>query len=189
MRVLLVCTGNICRSPVAETFLREHWATEWDLHISSAGTHAHVDSAIYTPIRKLLVERGLPDGPFAARQITPSLIEAADLVLVMTREHRSAIVILHPRAVRATFTLREFARVAPLAAPFLTGDTVAKRLSSLVPIAARMRGSARATAEADAIKDPYGRGDPACLAAVDQIEESVDDMVRVLATGSPARKS
>lgn len=190
MRVLLVCTGNICRSPVAEILLREHWGGEWELHLASAGTQAYVGSAIYSPIRKLLVERGLPDdGPFfAARQLTAELVQGADLVLGMTREHRAAVVVLHPPAVRRTFTLREFTRLAPLASPFLTGDSVAERLSSIVPIAARMRGSARASAVEDAIKDPYKRGGDACLAAIDQIEQSVDDVARILAVTSPARK-
>lgn len=180
MRVLLVCTGNICRSPVAEVLLRKHWAQERDVHISSAGTQAHVGAPIYAPIRKLLVDGGLPDGPFAARQVTPGIVEVADLVLVMTREHRSSVVVLHPPAVRRTFTLREFARVAPLAAPFLEGDTLAQRLSSLGSVAARLRGLAPANAIQDAITDPYGRGQPACLTAVDQIEQTVDDVVQVL---------
>jgi len=188
MRVLLVGSGNICRTPVAELLLREHWAAEWELHISSAGTEAHVDSAIYTPMRKLLVQHGLPDGPFSARQLTPAMVQGADLVLGMTREHRSTVVVLHPRAVRTTFTLREFARVA-LAAPSLTGDTAAQRLSSLLPIAARMRGSARVGADDDAIKDPYGRGESACMMALDQIEETSDDIVGALAESARGRKS
>lgn len=185
MQVLLVCTGNICRSPVAEVLLRGHWAGEWDVHLSSAGTQAHVGAPIYSPIRRLLIERGVSEGSFAARQVTASLVEAADLVLVMTREHRSAVVVLHPPAVRRTFTLREFARIAPLAERLLDGKTLAQRLSALVPLAARMRGSARATAEADAILDPYGRGNPACMMAVDQIEAAVDELIRVLGKSSP----
>lgn len=182
--VLVVCTGNICRSPVAEALLREHWAGQGDVHISSAGTAAHVGSPIYSPIRKLLIDRGLADEAFVARQVTPALIEAADLVLVMTREHRSAVVVLHPPAVRHTFTLREFARVAPLGKRLLHGDTLAQRLSCLVSVAGRMRGGARVSATEDAIADPYGRGEPACLTAVDEIEQAVDDMVRVLGWSS-----
>lgn len=189
MRVLVVCTGNICRSPVAEILLREHWAGEWDVHISSAGTQAHVGSPIYSPIRKLLVDRGLADEDFVARQVTPTLIEVADLVLVMSREHRSAVVVLHPPAVRRTFTLREFARIAPLVERLLNGETLAQRLSSLVPLAARLRGSAQASAAADAISDPYGRGDPACLTAVDQIEACVDEVIRVLQKSSQIGRS
>ena len=189
MRVLLVCTGNICRSPVAEILLREHWGREWGVHLSSAGTQAHVGDPIYSPIRKLLIDRALPDGPFAGRQLTQSLVEAADLVLVMTREHRSAVVVLHPPAVRRTFTLREFARIAAVTERLLDGETLAQRLSSLVPLAARMRGAARSSADADAISDPYGRGEPACQRAVDQIEASVDEVIRVLEKSSRIGRS
>lgn len=186
MRVLLVCTGNICRSPVAERFLGEHWSGEWDVHVSSAGTRAHVGAPIYSPVRKLLVERGLAEVPFLARQLTPALVQAADLVLVMTREHRSAVVVLHPAAVRRTFTLREFARVAPMGEATMRGNSLGERLASLVSAASRLRGLARVSAAEDAIVDPYGRGDSACLAAVDQIEHMVDDVVSVLGTSSHA---
>lgn len=47
--------------------------------------------------------------------------------------------------------------------------------SAIGTYAARMRGSARGSAEQDAMSDPYGRGDSACMAALDQIEQSVDE--------------
>ncbi len=181
MRVLLVCTGNICRSPAAEVLLREHWGGEWEVSISSAGTQAMVGSPVYSPIRRALQDRDLPDDRvFAARQLTAEMVANADLVLVMTREHRAAVVSLYPAAVRRTFTLREFARVAALAAPGLAPGTVAQRLTALIPVAARLRGKSPASAADDAIEDPYGKGLPVCTAVVDRIEAAVDDIVAIV---------
>jgi protein-tyrosine-phosphatase len=70
-----------------------------------------------------------------------------------------------------------------------SAGTQAHEDSAIGTYAARMRGSARGSAEQDAMSDPYGRGDSACMAALDQIEQSVDEVVRVLASDSPARKS
>ncbi len=183
MRVLLVCTGNICRSPAAEALLREHWGEEWDVSISSAGTRAMVGSPIYSPIRKTLRDRALPDdGLFAARQLNSDLIAIADLILVMTRGHRAAVVSLYPAAVRRTFTLREFARVGALSQGGLEGSTIAQRLAELIPLAARMRGRAPASERDDAIDDPYGKGEAMSIAVVDRIEATVDDIARTVGT-------
>lgn len=182
MRVLLVCTGNVCRSPVAEVLLREHWAGARDVSVSSAGTRALVGEPIYPPIRKVMAARNLPDLPFAATQVTPDLIAAADLVLVMTREHRAAVVALHPASVRRTFTLREFARIAPLGEPALGAGSIGRRLAALVPVTARLRGRARASAAEDGIEDPFERGSSACRSVVDRIGAAVDDIVGIVGT-------
>ena len=109
-RILTVCTGNICRSPLAEQLLRRELAGV-DAVVSSAGTGALVGhpmadrAAAYS--RRL---GGEPDA-HAGRQLTSALLRESDLVLVATRRHRKAVVELLPRASRSTFTLREFARL------------------------------------------------------------------------------
>lgn len=161
--------------------LREHWGGEWDVSISSAGTQAMVGAPMYSPIRKALRDRNLPDDRlFVARQLTAEMIAVADLVLVMTRAHRASVVTLCPTAVRRTFTLREFARVAALAEPVLTPGPVADRLAELVPIAARSRGKSPVSAADDAIEDPYGKGVPSCIAVVDRIEAALDEIVAIV---------
>jgi len=140
-----------------------------------------VGSPMYSPIRRALRDRNLPDDRiFVARQLTPELVATADLVLVMTRAHRASVVTLHPAAVRRTFTLREFARVAALAVPALEPGTVAQRLAELVPIAARLRGKSPVGPADDAIEDPYGKGVPRCIAVVDRIEEAIDEIVAIV---------
>ena len=98
---------------------------------------------------------------FEARQLMPDMVKQADLVLGLTRKHRSAIVELVPSAVRRTFTLRELARlvadVDPAALPGANATT-ADRLRALVPLAASRRGLVAHRPADDDVVDPYGGG-------------------------------
>lgn len=186
MHVLFVCTGNICRSPAAQFMLASQWSGEAGLSVSSAGVSAMVGVGVHSPVRSVLAERGIADPDFRGRQLTPHLISGADLVLVMTREHRSRVVSQQPAALRRTFTLREFARVAQLAGDQVSGDTVAVRLKRFLPVAARMRGLARVDVALDDISDPYQRGEAACLRMVDEVEAALDDVVARVGLGRAA---
>lgn len=92
-RILTVCTGNICRSPMAEVVLAQH--------LDQAGLDAEVDSAATTsyevgnPIdprgQQVLRDGGYPVPARQARQITAEDLVEFDLILAMTREHKSYI--------------------------------------------------------------------------------------------------
>src|SRR3954467_2493207 len=115
--VLFVCTGNICRSPTAERMLRHALAERLGddaalFDVSSAGTGALVDYPIQEHAAALMAEQGVDVAGFAARQLDTGLLEGADLLLGMTREHRAAAATEAPSAIRRLFTLREFARLA-----------------------------------------------------------------------------
>ncbi|SNS90505.1 protein-tyrosine phosphatase [Geodermatophilus saharensis] len=110
--ILVVCTGNICRSPLAErlgrAFLDETAGAEAaDLGIGSAGTRAVVGSGMHPHSAEVL--RGLGGDPadFRARQVTRELLVAADLTLTLTRAHRQEVLALDPRGLSRTFTLLE----------------------------------------------------------------------------------
>ncbi len=110
MRVLFVCTGNICRSPTAER-LAVAFAEEggFELTSSSAGTQGLSGHAMDPTAALVLTQLGGdPDG-FAARRLTPTIAADADLVLTMTAAHRDAVLALAPRQMRRTFTLLEAA--------------------------------------------------------------------------------
>jgi protein-tyrosine phosphatase len=94
-KVLVVCVGNICRSPMAALLLR---ARVPGLEVSSAGLAAQPGRPADPMAVELLAERGLDLSGHRARQIEPSLVEAADLVLVMEREQVAALDRLTPAA-------------------------------------------------------------------------------------------
>lgn len=112
--ILTVCTGNICRSPLAEQLLRARLA---DLapHVSSAGTRG-LAAAPMTPEAAHIAEAlGVPATDTAghrSRFLTEQHLAKPDLILAMTRTHRRAIAELAPSRLRSTFTIREFARIA-----------------------------------------------------------------------------
>jgi protein-tyrosine phosphatase len=92
LRVATICTGNICRSPMAEVILKHLIASDPDLdghvHVTSAGTARwHVGSAMDPRARSALDRAGYPlegsPGAFASRDF----LDSQDVVIVMTREH------------------------------------------------------------------------------------------------------
>ena len=154
-RVLAVCTGNICRSPLVERLLQQQLP---DITVESAGTGALVGEPMQRGSQTILERHGGDASGFEARALTPEMVARADLVLALTRRHRSAVVQLHPRATRYTFTLRELARLAPQVTP-LPGETREARLRALVPAVASRRGFEPVPDPADDdVIDPYRRG-------------------------------
>ena len=102
-KILLVCIGNICRSPTAEIVLKNALGPAFD--VSSAGLQALVDRPVDPTAAELLRERGLDCDMHRARQLTPDLLGAADLVLVMERAHQARIVRDAPQASGKTLLL------------------------------------------------------------------------------------
>src|SRR5699024_107623 len=141
-----MCTGNICRSPLAELLLHQALA---DLPVTthSAGTHALVGRPMTDP--QLAIARNLdiesPD-EHRAQQLTLDNVENADLILAMGREYRSEAVRFTPKVLRKAFTLRELARITEVVADedliFEKSDDVVTRLRRTVEAAALNRGLA-----------------------------------------------
>ena len=160
-RVLTVCTGNICRSPAVERLLTARLGPDSGVVVVSAGTQAVVGHAVSRPMIPLMEGAGATAARFAARQLTAVDVRDADLIVALTRKHRSAIVEMQPAAVRRAFTLLELARLAGTVDPAALPDgSPAERLAALVPLAAAERGRHHShhAAEDDVI-DPYRRGE------------------------------
>ena len=159
--VLVVCTGNICRSPAVERLLAADLGDAADVRVTSAGVGAVVGAPISPPMATLLHAAGASSDGFVARQLTEQLLLDADLVLALTKALRSQLVSLSPSVVRRTFTLRELARLARAVDPAaLPAGSPGTRLAALLPLAAAQRGQRTVTAGEDDVVDPYG-GDAA----------------------------
>jgi len=94
-RVCLVCLGNICRSPMAETVLRAALAEaglDGAVTVDSAGTGDwHVGDPMYRPARAALARRGYDGSAHRARQVQPSWLAGRDLVLAMDASNLAAL--------------------------------------------------------------------------------------------------
>jgi protein-tyrosine-phosphatase len=160
--VLFVCTGNICRSPIAERVARSYLdavlgADAACIRLESAGTRAVVGSGVHPHSAGVLTALGGPSGGFTSRQLTDDMAVDADLTLGLTRAHRRALLKRSPRGLSRTFTLLEASDLASLVPEDadLSGGTFAERCRSLV----RQMAIARARRSSDAhddIPDPVG---------------------------------
>lgn len=182
-RVLAVCTGNVCRSPAAERLLAARLGGRSGITVGSAGTRALVGGPVDPPVAELLRAAGARPAPFAARQLTAGDLRAADLVVVMTRPHRSAVVALDPSAVRRTFLLPELAALAAAVAdagwPQALQDDPAARLAALPGLVPAHRGRVRLPAALE-IDDPHRQPVAVYARAVAQIGTAVDQLVDAL---------
>lgn len=109
MRLLMVCLGNICRSPTAEAAVREAAREEGvDVEVASAGTGGwHVGAPPDDRMRAAAADVGLVlEG--AAAQVTPEDIAASDLVLAMDRRNYEDLVALAPEHADRIRMFREF---------------------------------------------------------------------------------
>lgn len=116
-KILMVCVGNICRSPTAEVLLR-HRVGGKGIHVESAGLAALSGSPIDPVAREILESQGLSADGHVARQLDASLIDASDLVLAMEGRHVRAIHRIAPHARGKTFLLGKWQDDAPIPDPY-----------------------------------------------------------------------
>lgn len=93
MHILFVCTGNTCRSPLAEAVLRRMAAERGltDLEVSSAGTGSLEGAPASSGTYLVGIERAADTSAHRARRLTPRMVAEADLILAMSRGHLAEI--------------------------------------------------------------------------------------------------
>ena len=161
--VLLVCTGNICRSALAERLGRAYLderlgSAAGSVRLISAGTRAVVGSGVHPSTALVLAGFGAEPGDFRAQQLTEALPAQADVVLTMTRDHRREVLARAPRGLARTFTLREAAALLDLVppSPDLPGDSFGERARNLVAAMASARAQRSGGGGQDDVRDPIG---------------------------------
>ncbi|PRZ13401.1 arsenate reductase/protein-tyrosine-phosphatase family protein [Nesterenkonia sandarakina] len=188
-RILVVCTGNICRSAQAEQLIRARIAERFPLLkpavvVESAGTRAMVGSDMPTEAAAGSVRYGGSPAGHSGCQLTMGHVRRADLVLGMATEHRSAVVRLLPRSSRIAFTLTEFAALLEsagkiLAVPpagFSTLDAADKLRSGVKWAAARRGYLAVEEGSPVDVVDPYRRSQKTYEESARQIVEALNDI-------------
>lgn len=114
MKILFVCTGNICRSPVAQRILEDKIdVLGLPVTVASAGTLALNDQPMHPESQRVLRDRGIEPGSFRSRMLDSAIAEDCDLLLGMTRGHRASARQLSPARWRRMFALREFSTDVP----------------------------------------------------------------------------
>ncbi|MFT4306368.1 MAG: low molecular weight phosphatase family protein [Microbacterium sp.] len=189
--VLTVCTGNICRSPLAALVLRMRLA-DLGAAVESAGTRGLPDAAMPEEAVQLAVEAGVPATAAAAhrsRFLTEQHLAAPDLILAMTRDHRREIAELAPTRLRSTFTVREFARLQAefsddelRRAADAGGADAGARVRAMAASVAGARGVVLGPAEPadDDVIDPFGRSRETYQRSGEQLMPALDGVTRAL---------
>ncbi len=109
VKVLLVCTGNTCRSPMAAALLRQRAeANQLNLQVDSAGLAVTHKGAAANHAKEAVKEFGLDLGQHRSKQLEAGDIDGYHLVLTMTEAHKNHIFTLYPHMNQRVFTLKEF---------------------------------------------------------------------------------
>lgn len=108
IRVLFICTGNVCRSPMAEGLFRHLIAGRDDIEVASAGIGAMADQPPSGHSVVVMDELGLDIRAHRSQPVTTDLVRKSDFIFVMTYGHLDSMLLLFPLAGEKTFLLREF---------------------------------------------------------------------------------
>lgn len=164
-----MCTGNICRSPLAQQLLAKAFLDIPEVKVASVGTQAAAGSGM--PEHSLDIARRYgvkaPE-QHVSRQMTEQELASGDLILAMDRTHRRLIAEMNPRVATKIFTIREFARLADATTDadlemefqVVRPTTTVERLRTAVVSVGLGRGMTPPLEDPslDDVVDPYGHG-------------------------------
>lgn len=185
-RILVVCTGNVCRSPYIHLRLAAELGV-LGIEVTSAGTGALAGWPVDPGSVALLDAAGIDSTAFRARQLTVDMVEDADLVLTATRAHRRAVVQEAPLGLRKTFALVDFADlVADVPPDEVDAARGPSAVGKLVAAAGARRHLVHARPEDDDadIVDPFKMGPEVFAQMEREIVPSLDVVVAALGRGT-----
>jgi sulfate adenylyltransferase len=170
IRVLFVCTANICRSPYLELRARQLLGPDSGVVVTSAGTRGFDDEPVSETMEAEFVRFGTDTAAFRSRMVTGALLDEADVVLTAEARHRTRLLEERPASFRKIFTLGQFVESARGADPSLRGRDL---------IAALSNRRAPASPDHD-IDDPYRRGPEEAQRAAETMEGMLEVLVNRL---------
>jgi len=106
--VVFICTGNVCRSPMAEGFYRQLAESDESIVVGSAGISAFDGQAASRHSIEVMKQEGIDISGHGSRMLTPEIVDRATHIFGMTRGHRDAVQIMFPESLEKVFVLREF---------------------------------------------------------------------------------
>ncbi|WP_440061773.1 arsenate reductase/protein-tyrosine-phosphatase family protein [Klebsiella pneumoniae] len=130
--ILVVCTGNICRSPIGERYLRKYLPTK---KIDSAGTGALVDRSADPRAEKISLQNDLSLAGHKARQFTSELARKYELILVMDKTHIEEIGKLAPEARGKTMLFGHWMNHREIPDPYRKSDEAFASVYQLIKLA------------------------------------------------------
>jgi glycine hydroxymethyltransferase len=106
--ILFICTGNVCRSPMAEGLFRHAVKGRGEFRVRSAGLGAADDQPPTHHSVQAMREIGIDISPQRSRALTAEMVAEADYIFCMTHGHADTVALLYPPAAEKVFLLREF---------------------------------------------------------------------------------
>lgn len=129
--ILIICVGNVCRSPVAEVLLK-HKFQGTNLSISSAGIGALVGNPMDKTAHEVLRENGLECVTHRARQVDSDMLHRADLVLAMEQSHIQHLRQIAPEVHGKTFLMGKWLDDMEIPDPYRQSKPAFEHVHSLL---------------------------------------------------------
>lgn len=173
----MVCTGNICRSPMAEALLRHKLAERgcFDIEVASAGTWADLGRPATPEALQVLAERGIPFDDHRARPVDLEELAEADLVIAMTSVHVRELKAMSDEVGTKLLLMKEIVEME------VGEGTFEDPPARLVNVLQGKRPEPRRALDVD---DPMGLPTAAYQRAAGEIEKGIDRLADLLC-GTP----
>jgi protein-tyrosine phosphatase len=179
MRILLVCTGNICRSPIGE-FLLRRYLEGTGISVASAGTHGLVNRPMDKFSNTILRQRGITEtADFRSRRLTTPIAKSSDLILCFEQMQRRESIQLAPTMTRKTFAISHFVSILQhlTSTGQIRSTAPEERLSEILmqPLDPRLP-----TPNRNDIPDPFGQPFEVFADIAERIEDALHTIAQTI---------
>jgi protein-tyrosine phosphatase len=185
LKVLIVCTGNICRSPIAHGLLHDRArrvGEDW-LEVRSAGTWGRSGSGATPEAVSAAAGLGVDIEAHRSSRFNDDMAKWADLIITMTTEQAAEVLQESPEARAKTFTLKELVSLLGSLPPRAAETRPKEGLTKRIGEADHARSSGHSLPADLDVADPLGLSETVYLAVANELEGLVDDLLRELIGG------